>query len=115
MFEEIVGTSPALRTVLSRISQVAQSDYTVLISGETGTGKGLIARGIHRRSNRASRAFISVNCAAIPRDLVLSELFGPLDTDTVTDNTFQFLGVAPLLGRGIVPDDGEPGAPFHDL
>src|SRR5580658_29937 len=76
MFEEIVGTSPALGAVLSRISQVAQSDSTVLISGETGTGKELIARGIHRRSNRASRAFISVNCAAIPRDLVLSELFG---------------------------------------
>jgi PAS domain S-box-containing protein len=76
MFEEIVGTSPALRTVLSHISRVAQSDSTVLISGETGTGKELIARGIHRRSNRASRAFISVNCAAIPRDLVLSELFG---------------------------------------
>jgi PAS domain S-box-containing protein len=76
MFEEIVGASPALRTVLSLISQVAHSDSTVLISGETGTGKELIARGIHRRSNRASRAFVSVNCAAIPRDLVLSELFG---------------------------------------
>jgi len=76
MFEEIVGTSPALRTVLSRISRVAPSDSTVLITGETGVGKELIARCIHRRSNRASRAFISVNCAAIPRDLVLSELFG---------------------------------------
>jgi PAS domain S-box-containing protein len=76
MFEQIVGTSSALRTVLTRISQVAQSDSTVLISGETGTGKELIARGIHRRSNRASCAFISVNCAAIPRDLFLSELFG---------------------------------------
>jgi PAS domain S-box-containing protein len=76
MFEEIVGTSPALQTVLSRISKVAPTDSTVLITGETGTGKELVARAIHRRSHRASRAFISVNCAAIPRDLVASELFG---------------------------------------
>jgi formate hydrogenlyase transcriptional activator len=76
MFEEIVGTSPALQTVLSRISKVAPTDSTVLITGETGTGKELVARAIHRRSNRASRAFVSVNCAAIPRDLVASELFG---------------------------------------
>ena len=76
MFEEIVGTSSALQTVLSRISKVAPTDSTVLISGETGTGKELVARAIHRRSNRASRAFVSVNCAAIPRDLIASELFG---------------------------------------
>ncbi len=76
MFEEIVGTSPALHTVLSRISKVAPTDSTVLISGETGTGKELAARAIHRRSNRASRAFVSVNCAAVPRDLIASELFG---------------------------------------
>jgi formate hydrogenlyase transcriptional activator len=76
MFEEIVGTSPALQTMLSRVSKVAPTDSTVLISGETGTGKELIARAIHRRSNRASRAFVSVNCAAIPRDLIASELFG---------------------------------------
>jgi len=76
MFEEIVGTSPALQAVLSRISKVAPSDSTVLITGETGTGKELVARAIHRRSHRASRAFVSVNCAAIPRDLVASELFG---------------------------------------
>jgi PAS domain S-box-containing protein len=76
MFEEIVGTSPALQTVLSRISKVAPSDSTVLITGETGTGKELVARAIHRRSNRASSAFVSVNCAAIPRDLITSELFG---------------------------------------
>jgi PAS domain S-box-containing protein len=76
MFEEIVGTSPALQTVLSRISKVAPTDSTVLITGETGTGKELVARAIHRRSKRASRAFISVNCAAIPRDLIASELFG---------------------------------------
>lgn len=76
MFEEIVGTSPALQYVLSRISRVAPSDSTVLITGETGTGKELVARAIHRRSSRGSRAFVSVNCAAIPRELVLSELFG---------------------------------------
>jgi PAS domain S-box-containing protein len=76
MFEEIVGTSPALQTVLSRISKVAPSDSTVLVTGETGTGKELVARAIHRRSRRASRAFVSVNCAAVPRDLIASELFG---------------------------------------
>ncbi|MGH8336951.1 MAG: sigma-54 interaction domain-containing protein, partial [Gammaproteobacteria bacterium] len=76
MFEEIVGTSPALRAVLVSISKVAPSDSTVLIAGETGTGKELVARAIHRRSTRSSRAFVSVNCAAIPRDLIASELFG---------------------------------------
>ena len=76
MFEEIVGTSQALKSVLSRISKVAPSDSTVLITGETGTGKELVARAIHRRSMRASRAFVSVNCAAVPRDLIASELFG---------------------------------------
>jgi formate hydrogenlyase transcriptional activator len=76
MFEEIVGASPTLTAVLSRVSKVARSDSTVLITGETGTGKELVARAIHRRSPRASRAFISVNCAAIPRDLIASELFG---------------------------------------
>ena len=76
MFEEIVGTSPPLQTVLSHIAKVAPTDSTVLITGETGTGKELVARAIHRRSNRVSRAFVSVSCAAIPRDLIASELFG---------------------------------------
>src|SRR4029077_3344016 len=76
MFEEIVGISPALQAVLSRVSKVAPSDSTVLVTGETGTGKELVARAIHRRSHRASRAFVSVNCAAIPRDLIASEVFG---------------------------------------
>ena len=76
MFEEIIGTSPALTAVLTRVSKVAGSDSTVLITGETGTGKELIARAIHRRSGRSSKAFVAVNCAAIPRDLIASELFG---------------------------------------
>jgi PAS domain S-box-containing protein len=76
MFEEIVGTSPVLRAVLSGVSRVAPTDSTVLITGETGTGKELIARAVHKRSKRSSRAFVSVNCAAIPRDLIASELFG---------------------------------------
>jgi PAS domain S-box-containing protein len=76
MFEEIVGSSPALQTVLSNILKVAPTDSTVLITGETGTGKELIARAIHKRSQRSSRAFIGVNCASIPSSLIASELFG---------------------------------------
>jgi formate hydrogenlyase transcriptional activator len=76
MFEDIVGSSEALSKVLRQVSKVASSDSTVLILGETGTGKELIARAIHRRSNRADRAFIGVNCAAIPASLIASELFG---------------------------------------
>ncbi|MEA2626444.1 MAG: formate hydrogenlyase transcriptional activator [Candidatus Binatota bacterium] len=76
MFEEIVGSSDALRRVLGQVAKVAPTDSTVLISGETGTGKELIARAIHKRSRRATRAFIRVNCAAIPPSLMASELFG---------------------------------------
>jgi len=76
MFEEIVGSSPALQRVLGQVAKVAKTDSTVLIQGETGTGKELIARAIHRRSSRATRAFIRVNCAAIPQSLIASELFG---------------------------------------
>jgi formate hydrogenlyase transcriptional activator len=76
MFEDIVGSSEALREVLRQVDKVAHSDSTVLILGETGTGKELIARAIHRRSNRGERAFIGVNCAAIPASLIASELFG---------------------------------------
>ena len=76
MFEEIVGSSEALRKVLEQVAKVAPVDSTVLILGETGTGKELIARAIHKRSKRSSRAFIRVNCAAIPQSLIASELFG---------------------------------------
>lgn len=76
MFEEIVGESGALQAVLARVAKVAPMDSTVLITGETGTGKELIARAIHKRSKRSEHAFISVNCAAVPPSLITSELFG---------------------------------------
>jgi formate hydrogenlyase transcriptional activator len=76
MFEEIVGSSEPLRRVLVQVSKVAPTDCTVLVLGETGTGKELIARAIHNRSKRSNRAFIRVNCAAIPSSLIASELFG---------------------------------------
>jgi formate hydrogenlyase transcriptional activator len=101
MFEEIVGTSPALKSVLSLISKVAPSNSTVLITGETGTGKELVARAIHRRSDRASRAFVSVNCAAIPRDLIASELFGH-EKGAFTGATQQRLGRFELASGGTI-------------
>ncbi len=76
MFEEIIGRSSALTAVLSRVAKVADSNSTVLITGETGTGKELVARAIHRRSGRSSNGFVTVNCAAVPRELIASELFG---------------------------------------
>jgi formate hydrogenlyase transcriptional activator len=76
MFEEIVGASPLLKVVLARVAKVAPTDSTVLITGETGTGKELIARAIHRGSLRAERPFVKVSCAAIPQSLIASELFG---------------------------------------
>jgi formate hydrogenlyase transcriptional activator len=76
MFEEIIGSSEALRRVLSQVERVARTDATVLLLGETGTGKELLARAMHKRSPRATRAFIQVNCAAIPPALLASELFG---------------------------------------
>jgi transcriptional regulator with GAF, ATPase, and Fis domain len=75
-FEQIIGKSPALETVLEQIERVAPTDSTVLIEGETGTGKELIAQAIHNLSSRCGRAFIKLNCAAIPLDLLESELFG---------------------------------------
>jgi PAS domain S-box-containing protein len=101
MFEEIVGASPALQAVLSRISKVAPSNSTVLITGETGTGKELVARAIHRRSPRAPRPFVSVNCAAIPRELVASELFGH-EKGAFTGATQQRLGRFELANGGTI-------------
>jgi PAS domain S-box-containing protein len=76
MFEDIIGRSPTLQTVLARVTKVAPTDSTVLITGETGTGKELFARAIHKHSQRSARAFVAVNCASIPSALVASELFG---------------------------------------
>lgn len=76
MFEEIVGSAPEIRRVCAQVERVAVTDSTVLILGETGTGKELVARAIHSRSRRANSAFVTVNCAAIPQSLIASELFG---------------------------------------
>jgi transcriptional regulator with GAF, ATPase, and Fis domain len=76
MFEEVIGTSAVLQEVLARAAKVAPTDSTVLIMGETGTGKELIARAIHKRSKRSGHSFISLNCAAVPSSLIMSELFG---------------------------------------
>ncbi len=103
MFEEIVGTSAPLKKVLSRISRVAPTDSSVLITGETGTGKELVARAIHRRSRRSSYPFVSLNCAAIPRDLIASELFGH-ELGAFTGATQRRLGRFELAdGRHSVP------------
>jgi len=101
MFEEIVGACPVLQKVISRVSKVAPTDSSVLITGETGTGKELVARAIHRRSHRSSRAFVSVNCAAIPRDLIASELFGH-EKGAFTGATQRRLGRFELAGGGTI-------------
>jgi PAS domain S-box-containing protein len=101
MFEQIVGASPPLRNVLSRVSKVAPTDSSVLITGETGTGKELVARAIHKRSRRSSRAFVSVNCTAIPRDLIASELFGH-EKGAFTGATERRLGRFELAEGGTI-------------
>jgi PAS domain S-box-containing protein len=101
MFEEIVGTSAPLKKVLSRISKVAPTDSSVLITGETGTGKELVARAIHRRSRRSSHPFVSVNCAAIPRDLIASELFGH-EKGAFTGATQRRIGRFELAEKGTI-------------
>jgi formate hydrogenlyase transcriptional activator len=101
MFEEIVGNSLPLRTLLSRVSKVAPTDSSVLITGETGTGKELIARAIHRRSPRSPRPFVGVNCAAIPRDLIASELFGH-EKGAFTGATQRRLGRFELADGGTI-------------
>ncbi len=101
MFEEIVGISAPLKKVLSRVSKVAPTDSSVLITGETGTGKELVARAIHRRSPRSSHTFVSVNCAVIPRDLIASELFGH-EKGAFTGATQRRLGRFELAEKGTI-------------
>jgi PAS domain S-box-containing protein len=101
MFEEIVGTSTALQAVLDRVAKVAPTDSTVLITGETGTGKELIARAVHKRSHRAGRAFVSVNCAALAPSLISSELFGH-ERGAFTGATQRRLGRFELADGGTI-------------
>jgi PAS domain S-box-containing protein len=101
MFEEIVGASPTLKAVLSRVAKVAPTDSTVFISGETGTGKELIARAVHKRSQRAGRAFLSVNCAALAPTLISSELFGH-EKGAFTGATQRRLGRFELANGGTI-------------
>ncbi|HEX8881198.1 MAG TPA: sigma 54-interacting transcriptional regulator, partial [Candidatus Acidoferrum sp.] len=101
MFEEIVGTSDALQAVLSRIAKVAPTDSTVFVTGETGTGKELIARAVHKRSRRSGRAFVSVNCAALAPSLVSSELFGH-EKGAFTGATQRRLGRFELADGGTI-------------
>src|SRR6202040_3876004 len=100
-FEEIVGTSAALRRVLQQVETVAPTDSTVLIYGETGTGKELIARAIHDRSSRRQNAFVKLNCAAIPTGLLESELFGH-ERGAFTGAVSQRIGRFELANRGSV-------------
>jgi len=101
MFEEVVGNSPPLQTVLSRVAKVAPTETTVLVTGETGTGKELVARAIHRRSQRSQRAFVSMNCAGVPRDLISSELFGH-EKGAFTGATQRRLGRFELADGGTI-------------
>ena len=101
MFEEIVGTSKSLKAVLSRIAKVGPTDSTVFITGETGTGKELIARAVHKRSQRSGRTFVSVNCAAIAPSLISSELFG-YEKGAFTGATQRRLGRFELADGGTI-------------
>jgi formate hydrogenlyase transcriptional activator len=98
-FEQIIGNSPALDSVLEQVEQVAPTDSTVLIQGETGTGKELIARAVHNLSSRCGRAFIKLNCAAIPFDLLESELFGH-EKGAFTGAIAQKIGRFELADKG---------------
>jgi PAS domain S-box-containing protein len=101
MFEEILGTSQALQAVVSRVIKVAPTDASVLITGETGTGKELIARALHKRSARSQRAFVSVNCAALAPSLISSELFGH-EKGAFTGATQRRLGRFELANGGTI-------------
>jgi formate hydrogenlyase transcriptional activator len=98
-FEQLVGNSPALESVLEHVERVAPTDSTVLIQGETGTGKELIARAIHNISARCGRAFVKLNCAAIPLDLLESELFGH-EKGAFTGAIAQKIGRFELADKG---------------
>ena len=98
-FEQIIGNSPALEVVLEQVEQVAPTDSTVLVQGETGTGKELIARAIHNLSSRCGRPFIKLNCAAIPFDLLESELFGH-EKGAFTGAIAQKIGRFELADKG---------------
>jgi transcriptional regulator with GAF, ATPase, and Fis domain len=100
-FEEIVGTSPALVAVFESIGQVAPTDYTVLLTGETGTGKELVARAVHNRSRRQGRAMVKVNCAALPPQLIESELFGH-ERGSYTGATDKRIGKFELAHGGTI-------------
>jgi transcriptional regulator with GAF, ATPase, and Fis domain len=101
MFEEIVGASPALQAILAWVAKVGPTDSTVLITGETGTGKELIARAIHKSSRRSGRAFVSVNCAALAASLISSELFGH-EKGAFTGATHRRLGRFELADGGTI-------------
>jgi len=101
MFEEVVGASPALEAVLSAVCKVAGTDSTVLITGETGTGKELIARTIHKKSRRSSEAFLNVHCTAIPQSLIATELFGH-EKGAFTGALRRRLGKFELAGGGTI-------------
>jgi formate hydrogenlyase transcriptional activator len=108
MFEEIVGSSRPLRNVLQMVARVAPADSTVLLLGETGTGKEMIARAIYKRSNRAARAFSRVNCAAIPPSLIASELFGHESGRAI--GLVLFASAGPLKRRRFpLPGNGPAG------
>jgi formate hydrogenlyase transcriptional activator len=98
-FEQIIGNSPALESVLEQVERVAPTDSTVLVQGETGTGKELIARAIHNLSSRCGRPFIKLNCAAIPFDLLESELFGH-EKGAFTGAIAQKIGRFELADKG---------------
>ncbi|MFZ1136273.1 MAG: sigma 54-interacting transcriptional regulator [Candidatus Korobacteraceae bacterium] len=98
-FEQLIGDSPALESVLEKVERVASTDSTVLIQGETGTGKELIARAIHNISSRCGRSFVKLNCAAIPLDLLESELFGH-ERGAFTGAIAQKVGRFELADRG---------------
>ena len=98
-FEQIIGRDPALESMLTQVERVAPTDSTVLVQGETGTGKELIARAVHQLSSRCGRAFVKLNCAAIPLDLLESELFGH-EKGAFTGAIAQKVGRFELAHRG---------------